>query len=204
MSTVRQFIYWSASIGWTSEAITAASTAALAFITLILAVGTLCLWLATKRLVRGAEKTAERQLRAYVINWRAIISNVTAGEIPEVEIEVKNFGQTPAYRVRHVARITLAIFPLIEDLALPPALSRITVGPGSIFFLRARLSEPLGADHVDGLKSGELAIYVVGEIRYVDAFARDRWTNYRLIYGGPRGIPPQNAMFSDTEGNEAN
>jgi hypothetical protein len=47
MSTVRQFVYLFASIDWTSETITAASTAAIAFLTLILAVGTLFLWRAT-------------------------------------------------------------------------------------------------------------------------------------------------------------
>jgi hypothetical protein len=37
-----------------------------------------------------------------------------------------------------------------------------------------------------------------------DAFEEDRWTTYRLIYGGQRGIPPQDAMFSDVTGNNAN
>jgi hypothetical protein len=66
MPTIRQFLCWFASIDWTPEAVTAAGTTALAFLTLVLAVGTFFLWLATRRLVRGSEKTARAQLRAYV------------------------------------------------------------------------------------------------------------------------------------------
>jgi hypothetical protein len=62
----------------------------------------------------------------------------------------------------------------------------------------------LTSEHIAGLNGGALAIYVVGRIDYVDAFEEDRWTTYRLIYGGPRGFPPQDAMFSDIEGNQAN
>jgi hypothetical protein len=63
-----RFVYnWSIGINWTPEAVTAAATVVLAILTLTLALGTFGLWLATRRLVRGAEDTAERQLRAYVL-----------------------------------------------------------------------------------------------------------------------------------------
>ena len=86
---------------------------------------------ATEGTLGHMRDTAERQLRAYINNSRAVISNATTGMIPEVEIEVKNWGQTPAYRVRHTANITLAIFPLNVDIPQPAALSETTVGPGS-------------------------------------------------------------------------
>jgi hypothetical protein len=89
---------------------------------------------ATEGTLGHMRDTAERQLRAYINNSRAVISNVTTGMIPEVEIEVKNWGQTPAYRVRHTANITLAIFPLNVNIPQPAAPSETTIGPGSIFF----------------------------------------------------------------------
>jgi hypothetical protein len=96
MSAIGKFICWFDSIEWTPEAVTAAGTIALAFLTLILAAGTLFLWCATRRLVIGAEKTAEQQLRAYVhvsaINIsraRSLSKNWT------IQASWNNFGDTP-------------------------------------------------------------------------------------------------------------
>src|SRR5215207_3972459 len=49
------------------------------------------LWVATRSLVRGAEDTAARQLRAYVV--------VEPGAIFEIQPIIVNAGQTPAYEV---------------------------------------------------------------------------------------------------------
>jgi hypothetical protein len=64
---------------------------------LVLAAGTLFLWLATKRLVRGSEKTAERQLRAYVLVSSARVHDFGIERPPKVEVVIKNSGQTPAF-----------------------------------------------------------------------------------------------------------
>ena len=71
MSSDSNWFMWFRAIEWTPEAVTAAATVVLAFLTFILAFGSVCLWLATRRLVRGAEDTAERQLRAYVLSKEA-------------------------------------------------------------------------------------------------------------------------------------
>lgn len=82
---------------WTPEDVTAAGTVALAFLTLVLALGTFFLWLATRRLVKDSKKTAERQLRAYVfIEEGSIVLNQFG--FWNIQITFRNFGKTPAYR----------------------------------------------------------------------------------------------------------
>jgi hypothetical protein len=44
----------------------------------------------------------------------------------------------------------------------------------------------------------------VGEVTYEDALREKRFTRYRSYRGGPSGFPPDDAMFIDVEGNEAN
>jgi hypothetical protein len=64
------------------------------------------LWKATRDLVKGAEKTAERQLRAYLTAkaGNIIHERRSDGWWLEWHPEITNVGQTPAYRVRLVAR----------------------------------------------------------------------------------------------------
>lgn len=74
-----------------------------AIFTAVLAFATYFLWRATVRLVRGAEKTAERQLRAYVLGNGGSIRIFQANDGNrglEAHYELKNFGQTPATRFR--------------------------------------------------------------------------------------------------------
>ena len=54
------------------------------------------LWAATVRLVRGADKTAERQLRTYIDARSANIEDFEPGNCPTVVMEFRNVGQTPA------------------------------------------------------------------------------------------------------------
>jgi hypothetical protein len=98
MFPATQFIYRFTTIDWTPEAVTAAGTIAIAFLTLVLAVGTLFLWRATRRLVQGTEKTAQAQLRAYVHITKASFRNL--GGTRNSSLNIKNCGQTPAYKMR--------------------------------------------------------------------------------------------------------
>ena len=65
----------------------------------LLVVVTWMLWAATSRLVKGADRTAGRQLRAYIYvektNFRSLVPQGW-----EITYRIKNFGQTPAHNVR--------------------------------------------------------------------------------------------------------
>jgi hypothetical protein len=92
---------------WDANSVTAASTVVLAVITTILAFGTVGLWCATRRLVKGGEETAKRQLRAYlcveifpddhpIVNFDGPIV---------VLLRIVNRGATPAYGVEQTVII---------------------------------------------------------------------------------------------------
>ena len=84
--------------------------------TLLIAIFTGLLWYTTHRLVKGAEDTAQKQLRAYLA-----VSEAKIVEIPDnqptykenyVFIKVKNFGQTPATAIKYWVNIEVYEFPL--------------------------------------------------------------------------------------------
>ena len=79
------------------------STAFLAVVTAILAIFTAFLWGATRKLVVGANDTAERQLRAYINIAEGKVMNFIDPENGTFHIIFKNFGQTPAHNVSIVA-----------------------------------------------------------------------------------------------------
>jgi hypothetical protein len=54
---------------------------------------------ATWLLASGAERTAQRQLRAYVHVTEARLQQASVGAHPTVHASIKNAGQTPAYNV---------------------------------------------------------------------------------------------------------
>lgn len=47
--------------------------------------------------VRVSEETARRQLRAYVGIEKVYVENIVIGMVPSANLNLKNFGQTPAY-----------------------------------------------------------------------------------------------------------
>ena len=73
---------------WTTHDPVAFYTSLLAIFTGILGASTVALWLATRRLVREAEDTARRQLRAYVGIENIGIKNVEAGGKPLITVRV--------------------------------------------------------------------------------------------------------------------
>ncbi len=139
MSAAKRFFCWFISIDWTPDAVTAAGTIALAILTFVLAIGTLFLWRATRRLVRDGEKTAERQLRAYVslenIEPATAISNAVNPIIFGYSFsgKWKNVGQTPAIDLDAI--IVAALLnpdecdPVIIEVTEPPQKISVSVGP---------------------------------------------------------------------------
>ncbi len=68
-------------------------------VTLVLAMATVGLWVATRELVKGAEDTAERQLRAYLYvnaNDYNLVNNRDGSSIVTIKPSLKVFGLTPA------------------------------------------------------------------------------------------------------------
>lgn len=171
--------------------------------------------------------SSERQLRAYVVGESGYIVNV-ANPVPIFEGQVfqpsgaeitntacgpiayqqiKNTGQTPAFQVTNWGNICIREHPLTSPLPSRPAGAEpvaTVVGPGIINTKRFFLNPPLTPEQIANLRAGTAAIYVYGEISYVDAFRKRRFTRYRLMHHIAAGaIGVSTDLSYAEEGNEA-
>jgi hypothetical protein len=149
-----------------------------------------------------SRKSSERQLRAYCFVEKASISGVDVGEVPVATIRLKNFGQTPARDFLHWARVTYAPFPLQAPLRpLDMTVRRPRpLPPSGDTGAHPRLNVALTAPEIEALAEGVSAIYIMGEMQYLDAFGTQRWTKFHLFTGGPLGLSGQVAQHE--EGND--
>jgi hypothetical protein len=170
----------------------------------ILALGTVGIAIYTWKLWKGAETTSRAQLRAYVMVDSARVDDFGVGKTPVAHLVFKNSGQTPAYNLTHWCRMGVRPFPLVEGIPargdtseeLPPR----PLAPGASMHTSATIKGYiLGDQTIQAMARGTGAIYVVGEIRYEDAFGEKRETDFLIFSGGPIGM--DGAMASYNSGN---
>jgi hypothetical protein len=146
--------------------------------TVILALATIALFLATRGLVKEAEDTSERQLRAYVgISNNEVINYTPDGLNPRIVLQVKNFGQTPATNLQYWANASFERHP-----NRPFRPEKIVLWPGDVFTPTIPMSP--SAEDVEALKNERKMLHVYGKIEYTDAFRKQRRTTFHLIYTG--------------------
>jgi hypothetical protein len=158
-------------------------------------------------------ETAVRQLRAYVGISKAFITFLKEKE-PEIQVHIRNSGQTPAYDVRMWIGAGLGSFPVDGKSLKPPPTgaepSSSVLGPGeepsAMVFQHPIISE----GYMPILGTPDLTLYAYGEVHYRDAFGNQRFTKYRLMFGGGErqllrddGGLGTAFLRADTEGNEA-
>lgn len=195
MTRIHNIIDWFNSIEWRPETVTAAGT-------LVLAVGSLFLWLSTRRLVRVAKDTAERQLRAYVHIEHTGWAPPTGRPGQSVLLTIKNYGTTPAYHVEMFVNIKVIIesgrqFP---DAARQRGTS--IMAPGQIERVVEKISPDISAEVRKDIEEFRAALYVWGTILYRDAFSAARTTKFRFRSIGDDIVSGD--FETDEEGNEAN
>jgi hypothetical protein len=150
-----------------------------------------------------------RRLRAYVFVSGAEIVDLDKGSVPVVKLEIKNAGQTPAYRLSHVWRCGTYSHPLDEKLPLPhkaEPMSWAHLGPGAAASVSRSADIPCvnSLNGVAGaLPNHPVAFYVYGEIVYRDAFHQRRFTRYLLFQPGPPRLG-RGPLLAHERGNEAN
>jgi hypothetical protein len=172
---------------WTTHDPVAFYTSVLAIFTGILGASTVALWWSTRRLVRCAEETAQRQLRAYVFAIQGRVRDFAAGEPVKIVINAKNTGQTPAYEFHHSMSLAMAPDPPTEPF---PELQwekvyKSAIGPGQTLsnfaeFPNYKLSE----GHMARLKARKAAIWAYGELRYNDAFGKPHVSKFKFGFHG--------------------
>jgi hypothetical protein len=160
----------------------------LVFVTLLLFLATAALWGATRRLVQGAEKTAERQLRAYMCLYGGSIRLIQVGGQDFIEgyVTLKNFGQTPAYDHSCWVRIDVrpASHPPFDVLAT--GLTKAIVAPDGEANLPVHWG-PVSAQDLADIRSEAKRIFVWGGADYIDAFRRVRF--FKFYYWNAKEIP---------------
>jgi len=101
-------------------------------------------------------------------------------------MDIKNFGQTPAYGAR--ADIDYTIIDTTDAATfVPPPPSVIgkknDIGPGHYFKIRFPVHEL--KDDVWGLfKKRRKTLFVWGRVEFTDAFGDERWLTFRLYQDG--------------------
>ncbi len=161
----------------------------------LLALFTLLLWWSTARLVRGADKTAERQLRAYVTSNHWSLAEQTSTTMLQVQIAAFNTGQTPAYDIYLFAKCDVFPYPLPKDTSFPEFTDDVrsvsTVGSQKFILTTADMDRFLSDIELKEIRSGSKRIYAFGIGRYKDIFRVTRTTKfcYAVIWSveGPIG-----------------
>jgi hypothetical protein len=149
----------------------AIGTLIIAAFTLLLGIATFLLWRATRNLVRGAERTAERQLRAYIGILHYEIRNAKTGQHPECDIAFKNFGLTPAYKVKVRNEFKFIALPgRPEDFAMTDPNPIAPLAPANETTLKSKADNTLTQDEVDQLELDVARLFCFGEMTYEDAF----------------------------------
>jgi len=180
------FFSWMTFIDWKPDAITAAATIVLAALTTILAFGTIFLWRSTRRLVFGAERTAERQLRAYVTVGSEGISQFGGPAVTSIaNVSVRNVGQVPARDVRWFINAAFSDngresnFPIGNDVFG----QNLTIQPNTAM-VRSQRFEIGNEETYTKFREGKNFLYVWGEITYLDGFDNRRYTLFCQRYNG--------------------
>jgi hypothetical protein len=152
-----------------------------------LALGGVTLWLVRKTdgLIRSAEKSSERQLRAYLsVAGMTFVEQNPQGAKFEVKTVIKNFGQTPAHDVRFRGRVEVLATNVIQnfdfnliEIGTPEG---AFVGPTQEKFYSNILDRNLTQAEIADLlnPAGAHKLIIWGTVWYKDAFGRSRHTNF--------------------------
>lgn len=153
-------------------------------------------------------QNSRRELRAYLF-----VDSITLGVadkgpnkgFPGGIIVIKNFGQTPAYRVLHYGVIDLveSSAPLLSQI--PETLGNVSasaIPPGANITGVRGIGRKLTFAEIRRVRKGELTFVARGRIEYNDAFERKRWTTYHYFYSGIWPPLPQMLMSIANDGNE--
>jgi hypothetical protein len=171
--------------------------------TFLLFGATVLLWWTTRDLVKGAEDTAERQLRAYVLPEKALLLNIN-DPTPRYIFHVKNYGQTPAREL--TVWVGWRYFD-IQKIDIPktrpalPNLSKYLLGPQG--FTTHSDIVYLDDTRKQQIRNGAAIFLLFGDVRYKDVFERDRVTTFRFAWGGGYSMDTTGPLDVCAEGNDA-
>jgi hypothetical protein len=166
---------------------------------------TILLWLATRELFQGTERTAGQQFRAYVFITEIVI-DIDGVDGPSAIMTIQNWGQTPAYNTSMIMSARTRWGQEIRNF-LPaketPTTSKANLGPGQPAKASLPLVDILTQHGLEALRTGELELYVFGTLKYRDAFGGKQETKFRFMMGGIHKWLSDNRLVVCEDGNEA-
>ena len=133
----------------------------------------------TRWLVVDAEQSSERQLRAYICVEAMELEKFGSTDLVQVKVQIKNAGQTPAYKVK--TRLGTSVARGNAKLPEPTGYPGFQyIGPGLGSFFTAYIERILTSDEQKSVEKGINTIYVYGDVRYWDAFGKtERWMTFK-------------------------
>ena len=168
------------------EEIAAIGTFWIAIFTVILGIATVFLYLATRELVQGAEKTAERQLRAYIYIHPVTLYVFTVGAHPAILLSAKNYGTTPTRNGR--VRYGFAISPPNDEQDYTVPEDQMVTGKQPLGFpskgdeeavpLRLAGKNPTTEDEFLLVSQQHHVVVLKGTFIYEDIFKIERHTRF--------------------------
>jgi hypothetical protein len=176
------------------NAVIAAAVVILTLLTGALAVYTAKLLRSTHRLIEGGRAATQRQLRAYVGVGDVVREDLEGHS--RVNITLRNFGTTPAYKLAVAADAQIAFF--VDQVPVATSASK-TLGylpPGLDFKIPRPAVLSIGTSRADETNTADSRIFVYGCIEYVDTFGEPHFTRFRLQEGA------DGRFFACEEGNE--
>jgi hypothetical protein len=124
-----------------------------------------------------------RSLRAYVCVSQCYL---TDGEQPSGMVEIKNFGKTPASKVKHWIGISINTVPITGQLgALVEGPASISVlAPTVPLALPVKLKIPLRPNDQAIFGSARCTAYVFGKVTYEDIYGSEWTTHFQFFWDG--------------------
>ena len=133
------------------------------------------------------EQTAhlKQAARAYVLSTHDEKMGLFDGRV-WVTARIKNFGQTPAHKVRFSYCLNAFDFPYSGPFAEADftKASSGSLGPGAVFEGTVELSGALNEKQIETIIQGNGAIYLWGYVSYEDVFGVEQETHMRSISTG--------------------
>jgi hypothetical protein len=132
---------------------------------------------AIQRQIRDADDTAKRQFRAYVSFEQGWVERSKDGKTATAFIQLKNFGQTPAYYITQFANLeTLPRIPVPQIQLRQTGEKSIDIGGGQSICITTKSIPVNDAEWFDPHRT----VYVTGDIKYLDQFQRCQYEVFQL------------------------
>jgi hypothetical protein len=143
----------------------------------------------TQQTIKVVQENAQRELRAYLAVKPIFVNGIAAGQRPVIIYEVKNTGSTPAYKMKHAAKLIFGKYPLytLNILSDEGEDAPVTVFPGETHQGQTQPQQTISAEQVSQVLTGnEYRLFLVGHATYVDAFKNTQTTEFCCVLGGQR------------------